>query len=166
MKLISKIFVTAAAFVSAGIFSGSVMAIDQAGKLDVIDCYSGDIELIQHTDNNFWLSWKQTGTRRSVMKGGPFDGMTAHCAGFLWNDRGEMRGHSACEYVDHDGNKLFVKAARVGDDAEWKFVGGTGAYEGITGSGEFTGFSYFPRLTPTSYQFCPTSNGTYQLPNK
>lgn len=159
----SKLFVSVTAIVTATLCFGSAMALDKEGRLDVVDCYSGEIDLIQHADNNFWLSWKQTGTRRSVKKGGPFDGMTAHCAGFLWNSLGEMNGHSACEYVDHAGNKLFVKAARVGDDAEWRFVGGTGIYKGITGSGEFTGFSYFPQLTPTTYQFCPTSNGTYRL---
>lgn len=146
--------------------SAPAYALEAKGTLDVIDCYSGELEVIEQSDQTLWLSWSQTGTRRSVDQGGPFDRMAARCVGFLWAREGAFKGHSACEFLDEDGDKVFVESARTGDAIAWEFAGGTGKYHGIEGEGSYTDYGYFPRLSPSTYQFCPQSSGTYRLPGE
>jgi hypothetical protein len=89
--------------------------------------------------------------------------MTGRCVGLLWARNGQFWGHSVCEFVDVDGDKVFVESARRGDAITWEFTGGVGKYVGISGDGIYTDYSYFPRLTPTTYQFCPKSQGTHRF---
>lgn len=135
---------------------------DPEDGVSVVDCFSGEIDVVQQSADTFWASWRHTGTRRATHPGGAFDRMSGRCTGIVWARNGVFRGHGGCEFVDGDGDKLFMDSDRRGDKASWEFTGGTGKYAGVTGSGRYLDFSYFPRLSPTTYQFCPTSTGRYK----
>ena len=155
--------------VRAADLASSVGTIGPAGKLplkgvvDVTDCSSGRLEVIASPCGDFWATWTHTGTRRANVAGGPFDRMSGRATGMLWVTGGTAHGQGAHEYVDADGDKVFIESQRLGARTTWKFAGGSGKYEGITGNGEYSDLNYFPRLSTDTYQFCPVSTGTYEI---
>ena len=154
----------------AGIISAALAssgdAFADSGVVEVTDCFSGSLQPITAVGDTFYAAWSHAGVRRAKTPGGPFDGMSGRCVGFVWRNGEGMHGRSGCEFVDAQGDRVFIENQREGDSGVWKFVGGTGKYLGLTGNGEYLDWGYFPRLDDETYQQCPVSRGRYEIPKK
>jgi hypothetical protein len=113
--------------------------------------------------SDFAAVWSQSGVRRSNVPGGPFDKMSLHAVGMLWSVGGIIRGHGAWTFLDLGGDKVFAESDRLAAEITWKFIGGTGKYDGITGGGAYRDFTPLPTIVPDTYQQCPVATGTYEI---
>lgn len=153
-------FVAAAVAASA---AGNRVDIPTSGTLDVTDCYSGKLETLPMSGTDFAAIWSQTGIRRSNVPGGAFDKMSLRAVGMLWSAGGSIHGHGAWTFLDARGDKVFAESDRLGGAITWKFTGGTGMYEGITGAGEYRDFEPLPQIAPDTYQQCPVATGKFEI---
>lgn len=67
-----------------------------------------------------------------------FDDMGVHCFGLGQTISGVFSARGNCTHTDKDGNKIFEKFEINGPTGTVTFIGGTGKYQGITGTGSFT----------------------------
>ena len=75
-----------------------------------------------------------TGITRNVKGEGPFHDMSVRCL-YHWSVVGETnRQNGSCVDTDKDGDNVFITF----DDENLYFSGGTGKYEGITGTAAYT----------------------------
>ena len=78
-----------------------------------------------------------------AMDGGPVTGTSGKCFGSIVIDKGQPAGAGLCDLADGDGDAVVTEWSADGMTAEgrmtgsWRYVGGTGKFEGITGSGTF-----------------------------
>lgn len=70
---------------------------------------------------------------------------------------------SRCTFADNDGNKILLMS--VGSPNGWqvKFLGGTGKWEGLSGTGSGKGEPGHGRLTPAVASGCYRATGTYSI---
>jgi hypothetical protein len=133
------------------------------GRVDVTDTYSGTLELLTMTGTDFCAGWKQTGVRRSNVPGGAFDRMSLRAIGLLWCLDGVMHGRGAWEFLDADGAKVFAVSERTGDSIRWRFTGGTGKYDRLSGEGDYNDFVPYPTIVPGHFQQSPVATGHFRL---
>jgi hypothetical protein len=70
-----------------------------------------------------------------------------------------------CVTVDADGDKVSTSLAGKNGAGKWNFIGGTGKYVGITGSGEYKPIRKFPAVMQKGkIDTCNSTTGTYKLP--
>ena len=80
---------------------------------------------------------------------------TASPAGIEFNNR--------CNFVDAQGDKIISVAQGTRDSFQWKWVAGTGKFQGITGSGTGKIDANYPRANPTLSGSCWSGKGTYAI---
>ena len=162
IKLIKSILVwIAIMFCCASVMAGELV---KQGKFDLMSCYSGKAEVLAHSKNYVALSYVYTGTCRSNPPGGAFDMTSFQGVGSQSIIEGEMKSIYFMEYVDSDGDKVFLKGDRNGPQGSAEFLSGTGKYEGISGGGTNEAIGNFPSARPGTFQGCSHAIGTYKLP--
>jgi hypothetical protein len=134
------------------------------GKFDLLSCYSGKAEVIAHSKSHVALSYVYTGTCRSNPPGGAFDMTSFQGVGSQSIIGGEISSIYFMEYIDSDGDKVFLKGDRNGSKGSAEFLSGTGKYEGISGGGTNEAVGNFPSARPGTFQSCSHAIGTYKLP--
>ncbi|HET9412905.1 MAG TPA: hypothetical protein VFO74_02140 [Pseudolabrys sp.] len=80
---------------------------------------------------------------------------TASKAGFEFTNR--------CNFVDDAGDKILSASSGTRDSFQWKWVAGTGKFEGITGGGTAKIDALYPRANPTVSGGCWSGKGTYSI---
>jgi hypothetical protein len=103
------------------------------------------------------------GMADSVAPGGPFDKTTFECRGVTNASKAGVDYNSRCTFVDADGHKVVGATTGTAQGWTWKFLGGTGKWEGIEGAGTGKSVAQYPRLNPTVTAGCGISKGTYTL---
>jgi len=68
-----------------------------------------------------------------------------------------------CNFVDAAGDKILSAASGTRDTFQWKWVAGTGKFEGITGVGTAKIDAVYPRANPTVSGGCWSGKGTYSI---
>jgi hypothetical protein len=134
------------------------------GNYDLMSCFSGEAEVLAHSKSNVAMSYVFTGTCRSNPPGGIFDMTSLYGVGMGSIIKGENKSDYYIEYIDSDGDKIFLKGGRVGPDGTAVFLSGTGKYEGISGGGSNKVVGRFPAAKPGTFQGCSHAVGTYKLP--
>ena len=104
------------------------------------------------------------GITESIPSGGAFDNMTYECRS-VWHASGEGGEFTnRCTFVEVDGDKTLGISSGSFKGWEWRFIGGTGKWEGITGGGSAGPVGKFGRLSETVSGFCWRGKGKYKLP--
>ena len=134
------------------------------GNYDLMSCYSGKAEVIAHSKTQVALSYVFTGTCRSNPPGGAFDMTSFQGVGAQSILDGKINSIYFMEYIDSDGDKVFLKGDRNGPKGSAEFLSGTGKYEGISGGGTNEAVGNFPSARPGTFQSCSHAIGTYMLP--
>ena len=134
------------------------------GNYDLMSCYSGKAEVIAHSKTQVAYSYVFTGTGRSNPTGGAFDMTSFQGVGLSSVIKGENTSNYFMEYIDSDGDKVFLKGDRNGPKGSAEFLSGTGKYEGISGGGTNEAVGNFPSARPGTFQSCSHAIGTYMLP--
>lgn len=145
----------------SNVFAGELV---KQGNFDLMSCFSGKAEVIAHSKTQVAYSYVFTGTGRSNPSGGAFDMMSFQGVGLSSVIKGENTSNYFMEYIDSDGDKVFLKGDRNGPNGTAQFLSGTGKYEGISGGGTNEMVGTFPAARPGTFQGCSHAVGTYKLP--
>jgi hypothetical protein len=68
-----------------------------------------------------------------------------------------------CNFVDAQGDKIISVANGTRDSFHWKWVAGTGKFQGITGSGTGKIDASYPRANPAVSGACWSGKGMYSI---
>jgi hypothetical protein len=126
-------------------------------------CSTSESTVIDKTSEVTILAGVTRGMAESVAPGGPFDKTTFECRGVTNASKAGVDYNSRCTFVDADGHKVVGANIGTAQGWTWKFLGGTGKWEGIEGGGTGKVVTPYPRLSPTVSAGCGISKGTYTL---
>lgn len=99
-------------------------------------------------------------------KGEDFAGAaTMHCVGVLKIVGGEKTSNGYCKFMDSEGTRDY-EYTKINDESTFKYIGGTGKYEGITGGGKSTTLTKVKPIVKGTYQSCARGTGTWKIPDK
>lgn len=103
------------------------------------------------------------GVTESVPPGGPFDKMIYECGAIWQMSKTGFEFTQKCTFIDSDGDKALGTASGTSKGWDWKFLSGTGKWEGITGGGPSAMNGKYGTL-PAVSGGCWSGKGTYTLP--
>jgi hypothetical protein len=132
------------------------------GKVDATLCWGGPTHLINATPTERFGTYVVTGAVRA--DNGPLDSMSVECIG-AFELRGALYQHKGyCMYQDPAGDKVYATDASTPQGYTWQFLGGTGKFEGIAGSGTVERLGNMSYVRQGTVQGCRRVLGTYRLP--
>ena len=91
------------------------------------------------------------------------DKTTFECRGVTNASKAGVDYNNRCTFIDADGHKVVGATVGTAQGWTWKFLGGTGKWEGIEGGGTGKSIAQYPRLSPTVSAGCGLAKGTYTL---
>jgi len=68
-----------------------------------------------------------------------------------------------CNFVDAQGDRILSVATGTRDSFQWKWIGGTGKFAGISGSGAGKIDADYPRASPSVSGSCWSGKGSYTI---
>jgi hypothetical protein len=126
-----------------------------AGKTDYTELKSG---LATGMFEGWAATYANGGTRA-------FDRQGSRCVGVYEIIDGKYRDYGVCTQVDADGDKWLMRFETGGDmGGKWVVVGGSGKYDGMTGSATYVPVGEIPPgAAPGIYNKCNRNTGTYRM---
>jgi hypothetical protein len=103
------------------------------------------------------------GVVNAAKPGGPFDKTTYECRAVLNASPAGAEFNNRCVFVDTDGHKTVGASTGTPKGWQWKFLGGSGKWEGISGGGPGEPDVAHARLSPSVTGACWRAKGTYTL---
>lgn len=102
-------------------------------------------------------------TRGNIdVKGGPSDMMTHDCR-VVWSaSKAGVEFTNRCVNIDKDGDKTITMASGTPKSFQWKYLSGSGKFQGISGGGTGETVTPYPRSGNVSAS-CWQGRGTYTL---
>ncbi len=82
--------------------------------------------------------YESGGITRNDAGEGPFNNMGTRCLGLREANGNDVVNRGSCIDTDKDGDQVFSTYLADAKSGRHEFVGGTGKYQGITGSAEYT----------------------------
>jgi hypothetical protein len=92
-----------------------------------------------------------------------FDNMTYHAVGVIKIESGKLTGTFFTKYMDPSEDFFVVEVSQVGMERDWKYLYGTGKWNGVTGGGKAFPFTRGKPITPGTSQSCTKITGGYEL---
>lgn len=94
----------------------------------------------------------------------PFPDKTMHdCRVVFTASKAGLEFSNRCNFVDAQGDKILSVATGTREALQWKWIAGTGKFEGITGSGTGKVDALYPRANPTVSGACWSGKGSYSI---
>lgn len=131
---------------------------------DLTSCWSGDVTMLSASKDLVILSFDIKGVSHSNHENKAFDNHSFHMVGINKIEAGNRSGTSYAKYLSPEGDIVFGEIQTVGDKQTWKFLFGTGKWEGITGGGKTEPITNAKPIKEGTIQGCARATGTYQLP--
>lgn len=128
---------------------------------DATHCYVGTATAIYASDEAAVIQFDHKGIYRANGEHKLLDGFSIHCAGtnVTLNKKSAIRG--GCKALDPKGEAIhLVFEGAAGDKGTGQMVGGTGAWKGISGGGDWYVHTPSKPLAPGSFQACLRFHGT------
>lgn len=151
-------------FAMVFLFSFTVVKAEE-GKIARRGCGSGTLTVLSLEESVKAFSFDMTGFSWDTEGEGFSNAATFHCVGVLKIVGGKKTTNSYCKYLYPDGTKV-VESTKIGNEGTWKYLGGTGKYEGITGGGKTTTVTKAKPIIKGTFQSCNESTGTWKLTEK
>lgn len=155
----------------SAVFLGAALVVSavQADTFDVTFCGSNSITqtLLDAKDLTI-ATFEGKGTVRSNPEGKAFDNGSFHLLGTSYRTGDKVSRFGYSRYLDADGDFVVQENVRPaeGTDSTWKFLYGTGKWQGIKGSGKTTVVLAPKPIAAGTVQQCLRSTGVYELPKK
>jgi hypothetical protein len=140
-----------------------VYAFAQERPYEIKVCSTAETTVIDNAGGVTIVASVTRGMADSVAAGGPFDKTTFECRGVTNASKAGVDYNSRCTFVDADGHRVVGATAGTAQGWTWKFLGGTGKWEGIEGGGTGKAVTQYPRLSPTVTAGCGIAQGKYTL---
>ena len=137
------------------------------GRIDWTLCFGGSTQLIgptaqDPTPKDRFATYDVTGG--IVVAAGPAPAMSVECLG-AFELRGRAYQHRGyCVFQDPAGHRIHGNDNRDAQGYTWTFLGGTGKYEGISGSGTTEVIGSMTPVRPGTLQGCRRLQGQWKLP--
>lgn len=132
------------------------------GPIDVTMCYGGPMHMVSATPSDRFGTY--------VVKGGTsaanttFDSMIVECAGTFEARSGTPQSRGYCVFQDASGDKINgIDSLTPQAGYAWEYLGGTGKFAGISGSGRVERVGTLGP-GPGTLQGCRRFTGSYKLP--
>jgi hypothetical protein len=132
---------------------------------DLTMCMSGEGSTLLASKELVIYNFRADGMTMSNHENKAFHGMSYRCIGTSKIVNGVRHGVSYCKYMDADGDLVVGEGIRTEKEGTWKFLYGTGKWQGITGGGPIgvTVASGKP-ISEGTFQICQRAKGTFDLP--
>ena len=143
-----------------------LISIAQADEpYDLTMCMSGEGSTLLASKELVLYNFQADGMTMSNHENKKFHGMSYRCIGTSKIVKGVRHGVSYCKYMDADGDLVVGEGIRTEKEGTWKFLYGTGKWQGITGGGPIgvTVASGKP-ISEGTFQICQRAKGTFNLP--
>jgi hypothetical protein len=138
-------------------------AFAQEQSYDLKICSTTERSVIDNAGDTTVFSTVSRGMADSIKPGGPFDKTAYECRAVADASKAGFSYTSRCTFVDADGHKVIGTSTGTQEGWKWTFLGGTGKWEGIQGSGTGKAIGRYPRLSPAVSAMCGHSTGTFSL---
>lgn len=133
----------------------------QAEKKEVnqIICSVGTLDILLASKEATFLAVEQKGLYTDT-------GVTHQCVGVIRIIAGKRKGNGFCKDVNQKGDIAIMKwtAGAKSGEGTWKWLYGTGMYEGIKGEGKYKRIAPSKPIAKGTYQSCNRVTGTTELP--
>ncbi len=134
-----------------------------AQTYDLKLCSTTEATVIDRAGDVVVVATQVRGMTDSNPPGGPFDNTSYECRGVMNASKTVVEFSGRCTFVDTDGHKALGAFSGTPKGWEWKFVGGTGKWEGIQGGGLTKPLKQYARLSPTVTAGCAHATGSYSI---
>jgi hypothetical protein len=128
-------------------------------------CGSATLKVLSLEESVKVFSVDMTGISWDTMGKGFSNIATFHCVGTLKIIGEERTTNAYCKWLYPDGTRV-AEVTKINDEGPYKYIGGTGKYEGITGGGTSTTVTKAKPIMKGTFQSCYEGTGTYKLPEK
>jgi len=135
----------------------------QGGTYDLKLCSTSEATVIDSAGGTTILATHVRGLSDSMTPGGAFDNQTYECRSVANASKSGVEFTGRCTFVDMDGHKALGAVSGNPKGWTWKFLSGTGKYEGIEGGGPTKPLKQYPRLSPAVSGACAHATGTYTI---
>jgi len=158
-KTFSRLLATFAAMAAA---STSLAQVPKEGAVDTTICWGGPTHIITATPTDRFGTYVVTGGTRAADK--TFDSMSLECIGTFEARSGGSQHKGYCVYQDASGDKFHGTDSFTPQGYAWEFLGGTGKFQGISGTGKVERLGAMPSVRQGTMQGCRRLVGNYKLP--
>jgi len=143
-----------------------LIPIAQAGEpYDLTLCSSGQVSMLIASQELVVYDFQGNGITISNHENKKFHGLSYRCIGTNSIKKGVQNQIVYCKYLDTDGDLVVGEGNRTGEEGTWKFLYGTGKWQGITGGGPIgVPIASGKPISEGTYQECQIAKGTFSLP--
>jgi hypothetical protein len=132
---------------------------------DLTMCSSGQVSMLLATKELVLYNFQGDGMTMSNHENKKFHGMSYRCIGTNRIENGVQQQVVYCKYMDADGDLVVGGGTRTGKEGTWKFLQGTGKWQGITGGGPIGApVASGKPISEGTFQVCQRAKGTFSLP--
>ena len=131
---------------------------------DITACFSGERTVVAKAPELRVEGSVTKGTWLSNHANKALNNMTSICAGILKFESGKVSGKAYCKTMDADGDFIIMENTLEGSEIIFKFLQGTGKWNGIKGEGKGKVLMKARPITPDSIQSCLRVTGSFELP--
>lgn len=142
---------------------GPAIALAQQASYDLKLCNTSETTVIDSAGGTTILAMHARGLSDSMTPGGAFDNQTYECRSVANASKTGVEFTGRCTFVDMDGHKALGAFSGNPKGWTWKFLSGTGKYEGIEGGGTTKPLKQYPRLSPAVGGACAHATGSYAI---
>lgn len=139
------------------------IALAQQTSYDLKLCNISETTVIDSAGGTSILAMHGRGISDSMTPGGAFDNQTYECRSVANASKSGVEFTGRCTFVDMDGHKALGAFSGNPKGWTWKFLSGTGKYEGIEGGGTTKPLRQYPRLSPAVGGACSHATGSYTI---
>jgi hypothetical protein len=130
---------------------------------DITACFSGERTVVAQGQKLRVEGSVTKGTWLSNHENKALNNMTSICAGILKFEGGKASGQAYCKVMDSDGDFIIMENTLEGLEITFKFLQGTGKWDGIKGEGKGKVLMKAKPITPDSLQSCLRVIGAFEL---
>jgi len=129
-------------------------------------CFSGTSTIGAATEGLTVFTIDSKGIVMSNLESKVFDNMTSHCIGATKVIAGQATSLTYSKFLDTDGDFVVLETTAAPGEKEstFTFLGGTGKWKGIKGSGKIRVIARGKPIQPGTFQICYKGTGTFELP--
>jgi hypothetical protein len=136
----------------------------QETSIELKGCYSSETTIIDKAgDVVFGMNVTRGVTDRLAGPASFPDKMMHDCRSVFTASKAGVEFTNRCNFVDAAGDKILSASSGTLQSFQWRWVAGTGKFEGITGSGTAKVDAVYPRANPTVSGGCWSGKGTYSI---
>jgi hypothetical protein len=125
-------------------------------------CFGGPAHVISASDTDRYGTYQLTGGTQSATKA--FDSMSMECIGTFEMRSGAYRHKGYCLFQDASGDRFHVADTATPQAYTVEMLGGTGKFNGITGSATVIRLGAMTPVRQGTLQGCRRVTGSYRLP--